>query len=679
MRRPSGGIKRLLFCLCLLAAGAAPARTVHLDVAHVRSGVGSLDGVQARLQWRDGEPQGALEVRVAAVDFPLLAFRATNLAWRCPLQRPGAGEWVCEGPLAGAGADGRRLSLQLSPVATRAVLDGGGQRISYENQAASPALSRIELRGVPVAWLQGFLEGLWADGHWGSGTVAGRIDVHAPAQGLRVDTDLRLAGVGIETPDGWLAAAGVDAGLEVVYRDDGSADGSGRRIDIGLRTSAGELLVDTFYVPLPESPVDIAVAAESGGDGSWRLPRLRWIDGEVLQAEGSALVDAAGGIAALDLQLHAGDLATVRDRYLSGVLAPAGFADLVLGGSVDARLRLAEGQLQALAISPHAVTAIDPRQRFTLAGVDGDLDWQRAGSGPAGHLRWGAGALFGIGLGGTRFDFEGAGGQLRLAAPAHIAALGGEIRIDGLVWSPPGGGEGTRFELGLALDRLDLGSLSQRLGWPPFTGQISGRIPAARYADNVLALDGGLQMQLFGGRVGIDGVVLERPFGAAPSLSADVAIDDIDLEPLTAAFGFGAITGRLDGRIAGLRMIDWSPVRFDAFLQTDPAWNGRQRISYRAVEDITRVGGGGGLMGGLQTQALKFFDDFGYRRIGLGCRLRDNVCDMSGVDSAGDGYTIVQGAGLPRIQVVGFRRRVDWPTLVDRLQAATEGQAPVID
>ena len=65
-------------------------------------------------------------------------------------------------------------------------------------------------------------------------------------------------------------------------------------------------------------------------------------------------------------------------------------------------------------------------------------------------------------------------------------------------------------------------------------------------------------------------------------------------------------------------------------------------------------------------------------RIGLACRLRDNVCAMDGVGSAGDGYTIVEGSGLPRIQVVGFRRRVDWPTLVARLVAATEGQAPVV-
>ena len=67
-----------------------------------------------------------------------------------------------------------------------------------------------------------------------------------------------------------------------------------------------------------------------------------------------------------------------------------------------------------------------------------------------------------------------------------------------------------------------------------------------------------------------------------------------------------------------------------------------------------------------------------YERIGLGCKLRDNVCTMDGIGSAGDGYIIVAGAGLPRIQVVGFRRQVDWPTLVARLVAATNGQSPVI-
>ena len=149
------------------------------------------------------------------------------------------------------------------------------------------------------------------------------------------------------------------------------------------------------------------------------------------------------------------------------------------------------------------------------------------------------------------------------------------------------------------------------------------------------------------------------------------------MEPMTKAFDFGSITGSLDGYIKNLRLVDWSPVAFDAKFYTDKNWKGKQRISQKAVRDISEVGGSG-LMAGLQNQVLKIFDDFGYEKIGISCKLKDNICAMDGIGSAGDGYIIVAGGGLPRIQVVGFRRRVDWPTLVSRLKAATEGQAPVI-
>jgi hypothetical protein len=184
-------------------------------------------------------------------------------------------------------------------------------------------------------------------------------------------------------------------------------------------------------------------------------------------------------------------------------------------------------------------------------------------------------------------------------------------------------------------------------------------------------------MSVFGGRVELSQLAMERPFGTAPTLTGDVTIEDLDLEQLTRVTGFGTITGRLDGRIQDLRLVDWDPVAFDARLQTDSEWKGKRRISQRAVKDISDVGGSG-VAGGLQAKALAIFDDFAYDRIGMGCQLQENVCTMSGIGSAGDGYIIVAGAGLPRIQVVGFRRRVDWPTLVKRLVAATQGQAPVI-
>ena len=293
-------------------------------------------------------------------------------------------------------------------------------------------------------------------------------------------------------------------------------------------------------------------------------------------------------------------------------------------------------------------------------------------------LGWESGALFGIGLGPARFPFTSSNGELRLQDPVSIDALQGRLLLDHLRWQAPEADHGAKFQFGLTMDSLDLGSLSQRLGWPPFTGSVGGKIPSARFQDDLLVLDGGLQMNLFGGRIDLRELSMERPFGVAPTVSADVGIQDIDLEPMTKVFGFGAITGRLDGRIDQLRLVNWSPVAFDARLETDTAWKGKRRISQRAINDISSVGGSG-LVGGLQTQVLKIFSDFGYERIGIGCKLKDNVCTMDGIGSAGDGYIIVAGSGLPRIQVVGFRRRVDWPTLVSRLNAATEGQAPIID
>jgi hypothetical protein len=193
----------------------------------------------------------------------------------------------------------------------------------------------------------------------------------------------------------------------------------------------------------------------------------------------------------------------------------------------------------------------------------------------------------------------------------------------------------------------------------------------------VFSSDGALHIGVFDGQARIAGLRWERPFGTAPSLSADIELDDLDLDPLTGAFGFGAISGRLDGYIRGLRMLDGAPVAFDAFLHTDDDWNGRRRISQKAVNDIGSVGGG--VAAGLQQTVLSLFDTFGYRRIGLRCRLANNVCEMGGVEDLANGYVLIEGAGLPRVTVNGYRRRVDWPVLLARLQAAASGGGISVD
>jgi hypothetical protein len=231
----------------------------------------------------------------------------------------------------------------------------------------------------------------------------------------------------------------------------------------------------------------------------------------------------------------------------------------------------------------------------------------------------------------------------------------------------------------MTLDKLDVAQLAKALEWPAFTGELSGNIPLAHYAANRLDFDGGLGMQVFDGEVTVSSLSMERPFGVAPTLSADVTLDDLDLEALTGVFGFGSITGRLDGSINGLRTVDWQPVAFDATLRTERKPGVKQRISQRAVQDLSSVGDAS-FAGSLQSRLIGLFDDFGYSRIGISCRLIDDVCAMDGLGSAGRGFIIVEGSGIPRLTVVGYNRQVDWPTLVERLGAIGKGDVkPVVE
>lgn len=666
-----------LLCLAFLVLGGfAEARVLEARVATVKTGAGTMQGVHVVLQWPDGATQGELRLQAATLDFPTLSYRARNVDWTCPVLRDADQRWRCSGPVRTAGSGTHQLSLDLSPAGTQAQLRVRDSLIAYETRAAAPDLSRIRAERIPVEWLKAYLAELWSTGRWTQGTLGGQIDILTPTRApFEVRTDLQASGVGLETPDGMIAAAGVSGRIRIDYREQGGA----QDIDTRLTLRGGELLVQGLYAVLPPSPVEVrATMHRDRAKSPWQLPVLSWQDPGVLEAEGKGGLDLDGALSELDLQLSFADLAQARDRYLSGFLAPAGFPDLVLSGRLEAEIAVREAQAQRIRANLRDINAIDRNARFTFAGVDGDLRWTRSATPESGQVSWDSAALYGIGLGPAKAAFRSANGEFRLEQPTSLAVLDGSLTLSQFRWQAPTPVASTRIDLGLEMKSLDLASLSQRLGWPAFTGKLAGSIPSAHYQDNVLSLDGGLRMDLFDGHIQIDHLVMERPFGVAPTLSGDIAIQDIDMEPMTKVFGFGWISGRLDGRIDKLRLVDWSPSAFEAWLETDRSWKGKRRISQRAVNDISSVGGSG-LGGGLQARAMKIFEDFGYDRIGIGCKLADNVCQMSGLGSAGDGYIIVAGAGLPRIQVVGFRRRVDWPTLVARLQAATAGQAPIIE
>jgi hypothetical protein len=666
---------RLLPLLLLACAAPAAARSLHANIVRVSTGVATLEQVEVHLDWPAKATEGALELRAGSVVAPDLGYRWRDLAWRCPLQRDGHGGWRCEGELRMPRGRPMRLSLALGTATTDALLQQGSARIALARSAATPDLTTLDVTRIPIAWTQALLAQAWPEAQLRAGTLDGHLDIRSPATGpLHIGATLRAAALKFDTPDGTTAGENLSGHFQVDARifDDRTL----LALDGALH--GGEFLSGSTYLALPATPIALSIAAEGSNSAGWRLPRFAWRDNGVLEATGSIAFDHEAAVRGLDVQVHSRDITPLRDRYLSGWLGLASLGDLGMRGAIDGELHVAGGQLQSARVQPHRVFLDDPKGRFRFDGLDGELRFS-GGSLETGTLHWDGGALYGLAFGAAALPIESHDGQLLLRQPVDVPMLGGSLRFDAFTLRPRKGDAGAEATFGLGVEHLDIGQLAQAFGWPAFRGELTGRLPRARYANERLDFEGGLSMSMFDGRVDVSSLSMERPFGVAPTLAADLVLDDLDLLALTEVFDFGSITGRLDGRVDHLRLVDWTVTGFDADLHTDPEAGVAQRISQRAVQNISSVGDAS-FVGSLQGRLIGLFDDFGYARIGIGCTLVNEVCAMRGLRSAGNTFTIVDGAGLPRLTVVGYNRMVDWPTLVERLAAVGKGEVkPVVE
>lgn len=674
-RQPTRKIAVIL-ALLWLAQAAIPclANVAVLEIDRLGTPVARAEGVEITLDWPDGAARGQLNLRATLVDAGELGYRWRALDGRCALDRGADGAWRCIGRVKARGASGLDLSLRLHEGALRLELGSGRSRLAASTSDREGVFG-LELVKVPAVWLQPVLATLWRDARLTAGSIDAQWQLQSSEDAATLGGPLALTGVGMDTADGRIAAEGIRAKGKAQLRLEDAAT----RIETSLDLSGGEFLVGALYVALPDHAIGFSTRLSGRDDGRWQVESLRWRDPDALDLEANAMLDfsTASYLRAAELRFALPDLSLAQPRYFDSLAASLGLAGLAMSGSAQGRLALREGDWHALDLDAQGVNLEDGQARFGATGVDGSLRLRHGSDAAEGTLSWATAHLHTLALGAARLPLRSVDGGVALTAPVSMSLLGGTLRLAKLSYAPRG--EDERLELSLALADADLGTLSAAFGWPAFSGKVSGELPEVRYENQRLEFAGGLSAGLFDGQVRVSQLSMERPFGVAPMLAASIDFSGLDLAPLTGVFGFGEITGRLDGRIHGLRLVDWEPVAFDAAFHTVPRRGERQRISQRAVRELTEVGGGG-LAAGLQNQVLKAFSSFGYSRIGLSCVLANNVCAMGGAGPAdGGGYVIVDGSGLPRVNVIGHQKQVDWPVLVGRLKAATEGRMPVID
>ncbi len=692
------------FTACALLAAGEPALAagkVHVEVGELEFEGLQIEDLDLDVMLHAGAP-GAIGVRAARIRGIAATGPLSRFALDCPALRIAGDEVSCEngrlsGSLGSLGAQNTRFNAKRLP--------DGGLRLSFDRFGIAEGHGRLEL------WLRGT--------NWTLDTNLEDLDIARLAAvakpWLELPADLSVAGkaAGHIRASGngeWLATAQADLALQTLDFSDTAGTLAGERLagtmEIEATAKEAEAFATHGRIALTagqaySDPVFLdfgAHGAEIGFSGMLDTDAARLTASEftldhsnVLQASGSATLDFAADtlLPEARIRIAALDVANALPAYVQPFLIDSGFKDLEGAGTIRGEVDIGSGVPTRAALELDAVTVDSPTAAIALEGLHGQLNWfdDAARSELAGRIddslflsriAWESGRLWGLELGAAELPFATTGRHFRLLEPVVLPIFDGGLAVETLRVRHAGTPEMyVRFDA--AIRPIGVAQLSRAFGWPEFQGTLAGSIPGLQLRQGVVTLDGNLEATVFDGQVVVSGLSLSDPLGKFPRMHASIAIDDLDLALVTQTFSFGMITGRLSGRIAGLETFGWMPESFDAFLYTPPDDRSKHRISQRAVANLSSIGGGSGgsVAAALQGGFLKFFDDFGYGRLGLSCRLANDVCIMGGVEKAGAGYYIVKGAGLPRIDVIGSQTRVAWTTLVRQLGTVMDSEIVV--
>ena len=481
------------------------------------------------------------------------------------------------------------------------------------------------------------------------------------------------------------AGTTVAQNLTAVLSGSATSDGGRLTSDLQLHSSAGQALAGAVLLDFAKNPLSLAAHVEPDGT-ALNVTQIQLNQTDLIAAQGTARI-ALGGSVLLErahFDIHRLEFAAAYRSFLQLTLATTDFGALNAGGRATGTVELANDAVTVLDAHIQNVSMADStpgnsKTGLSLANANGELHWAAASTPTVepSQLSWSSSSAYGLIGGPVQMNFTAQGKDFALAQGTRFPIFDGALVVHKL--DLRGFGPDAELDFDAQLEPISMPLLSEAFGWPILSGQLAGKVPGVTYRDHVLTVQGDLSATVFDGTIAGSRFELSDPLGPWPRLTADVSARHLDLDLLTHTFSIGSISGRLDADIKGLELFNWSPVAFDARLQSTPGDTSEHRISQKAVTSISSVGGGGGgVTAALQSGVLQFFKTFHYDRIGISCQLRDEVCLMSGLEPAKTGYYLVKGRGLPRIDIIGNAGRVDWTQLVTQIAASMHSQNIVV-
>jgi hypothetical protein len=644
--------------LCACSFGAF-AREVTLSIGDLQAGSVSAQSVKARLRGTNLEE---LNVEAERLTVPGHTWRKPRVTCaRLELARTHA---AC----AAAVLDiGEKLPLSVSyAFAERQVLAEfkGPPNEVWRLQARLAGKQVVAEANIENAQLARFVP--WLPSNFPKLTN-GRASGNVVLDGDTIKARLDVSGLAFSDARGLHAGEKIDATLE--------AEASGKSDDsqwkARLSWHAGEVFWQPFFAAAKGQQLDIQGTTARGvtqvRTGTLEVPEV----GRV--AFTAAWDHAKGAFTSLDARAKGVRMGALYENVLKPLVEGTAASDLRVDGEASFAVKLTATGLTAADVELNDVSLEDRQRRFAVFGLSGRIPWRRDDATVTELTLTGA-EIDKIPIGAIRIPLRMKGTRVAVDR-VRVPLLDGALVLRDFAAIPAS--DGWRWRFSGEVEPISMVQLTQALGVPTMHGVLGGTIPELRYRRGTLSMDGALALTVFDGTVWITDLQLIDPFGRAPRLHADIDMNRLDLELLTRAFDFGTITGRIDAQVKGLELVGWEPSRFDAHIESSPGKYPR-KISQRAVENISALGGAGAAAA-IQRSFLRFFQQFGYERLGLSCRLENGVCHMDGIEPAPQGYVIVKGGGIPAISVIGYNRAVDWRELLARLKRITqENVKPIV-
>lgn len=562
-------------------------------------------------------------------------------------------------------------SLQVADV-TRLALSSG-----YPLPAGQPGLQELSLQGklrlqndrlsLPGVVLSGKLTGAGF-----SGLLHGRLALQtAPGMDLAVILEaIALDDFDYQAEDGMAGLIGGKLDLS------GRLELAGERVrfDLSGRAGAGEALLDSWYGSLQGLPVNFVVKGNWLGDqqrlelSAADVDLAGLVNGRFSAVYAEGETSLRGQVEVAEMQgAFQQTIQTLAGELLPGIDQASLSGRLMIEGS--ARQREASWVLD-LNIEPTDVT-VAWGQDVRVEGLHGSLPVHLRQGAPAtdalaetANLKWTRLQAGLLNSGPGRMQLQAAANRWLLQQPLKLAVAGGELSLTVLQLDLPN--LVPQLRASLAVQDVELLQISRSLDWPEMAGLLNARLEEVRIAGDEISTVGDASMHVFGGDFSINNIRVEAPFSRFPTYHADVDFTGIDLYQLTNTFEFGEINGIADGYIHGLRLFDGTPSAFHAKFETRS--EGTRNISVKAIRNLNTLSMGG-LSAALSQGIYQFIDFYRYRKIGIVCKLQNDLFHLQGTAREGSDRHLIYGGLLPpRIDVIVSSPTISFKEMMSRLK-----------